>query len=36
MKTLFISDLHLSELRPDLTAAFIHFLEQEAPSAEAL
>jgi UDP-2,3-diacylglucosamine hydrolase len=36
MSTLFISDLHLSEHRPDLTAAFLRFLQQQAPHAQAL
>ncbi|WP_409422841.1 UDP-2,3-diacylglucosamine diphosphatase [Pseudaeromonas sp. ZJS20] len=36
MKTLFISDLHLSEHRPELTAAFLRFLQEEARQAEAL
>lgn len=36
MTTLFISDLHLSDHRPELTAAFVHFLQQDASQAEAL
>ena len=36
MPTLFISDLHLCEHRPELTAAFIAFLEQQASRAQAL
>lgn len=36
MATLFISDLHLDESRPDITALFLHFLETEAANAEAL
>ncbi len=36
MATLFISDLHLSAERPDITALFIHFLNHEARQAEAL
>jgi len=36
MTTLFISDLHLSAERPDITALFIHFLNNEARQAEAL
>ncbi|MFG0833208.1 UDP-2,3-diacylglucosamine diphosphatase [Aeromonas bivalvium] len=36
MSTLFISDIHLSEARPDMTAALLHFLQQEAPGADAL
>jgi UDP-2,3-diacylglucosamine hydrolase len=34
--TLFISDLHLSGARPDITAQFLHFLQTEARSADAL
>jgi len=36
MPTLFISDLHLSGQRPDITRQFIAFLEGEACQAEAL
>jgi len=36
MATLFISDLHLSAERPDITALFSHFLNHEARQAEAL
>ena len=36
MATLFISDLHLSQDRPDITRQFIHFLEDVAPQASAL
>lgn len=36
MSTLFISDIHLSNARPDMTAALVHFLEQDAPGADAL
>ncbi|PCM45460.1 UDP-2,3-diacylglucosamine diphosphatase [Marinobacter sp. ANT_B65] len=36
MTTLFISDLHLEESRPDITGAFLRFLEKEAPGAEQL
>lgn len=36
MTTLFISDLHLDEKRPDIYRAFLHFLEQKAKGAEAL
>lgn len=36
MKTLFIADLHLSEHRPELTAAFLRFLHDDARQAEAL
>lgn len=35
-RILFISDLHLEEDRPELTAAFLDFLRREAPSASAL
>ncbi|SNY55439.1 UDP-2,3-diacylglucosamine hydrolase [Arsukibacterium tuosuense] len=34
--TLFIADLHLSADRPDITAAFLRFLQQQAVKAEAL
>ena len=34
--TLFIADLHLSTGRPDITAAFLRFMEEEAVHAEAL
>lgn len=33
---LLISDLHLEEERPDITRAFLRFLEERAPGAEAL
>ncbi len=36
MSTLFISDLHLDEKRPDIFRAFLHFLETTAKDAEAL
>ena len=36
MATLFISDLHLDESRPDITALFLRFLETEAAQADAL
>ena len=36
MGILFISDLHLEEGRPDITQAFLRFLEQRAAQAEAL
>lgn len=36
MKTLFISDIHLSEKRPDITKRFIRFLHQEATLADVL
>ncbi|GAA3526798.1 UDP-2,3-diacylglucosamine diphosphatase [Zobellella aerophila] len=34
--TLFIADLHLSTGRPDITAAFLRFMAEEAPRADAL
>ncbi|MDR9435811.1 MAG: UDP-2,3-diacylglucosamine diphosphatase [Thiohalophilus sp.] len=36
MATLFISDLHLSDERPEITRLFIDFLQQRASRAEAL
>jgi UDP-2,3-diacylglucosamine hydrolase len=36
MTTLFISDLHLDASRPRATRAFLKFLEDDAPSAQAL
>ncbi len=36
MTTLFISDLHLEESRPDITGAFLAFLNEKAPGAERL
>jgi len=36
MRTLFISDLHLHESRPQLTRAFFHFLHTQAVGAEKL
>lgn len=36
MTTLFISDLHLDEKRPDITAAFFSFLRDQASHAETL
>ncbi|MGL6348346.1 MAG: UDP-2,3-diacylglucosamine diphosphatase [Aeromonas sp.] len=36
MSTLFISDLHLCVQRPDMTAALVRFLEQDASGADAL
>ncbi len=36
MPTLFISDLHLHETRPQITRAFFHFLHTQAASAEQL
>jgi UDP-2,3-diacylglucosamine hydrolase len=33
---LFISDLHLSEQRPEIIQLFLHFLQQTAPQAENL
>ncbi|HAW91491.1 MULTISPECIES: UDP-2,3-diacylglucosamine diphosphatase [unclassified Arsukibacterium] len=34
--TLFIADLHLSADRPDITAAFLRFLQEQAVKSEAL
>ncbi|MEO6171602.1 MAG: UDP-2,3-diacylglucosamine diphosphatase, partial [Arenimonas sp.] len=36
MSTLFISDLHLDESRPAITALFLDFLKHDAAQAEAL
>lgn len=36
MTTFFISDLHLEEHRPDITALFLKFLKNDAPKAQAL
>ncbi|NAW70420.1 MULTISPECIES: UDP-2,3-diacylglucosamine diphosphatase [Vibrio] len=36
MHTLFISDLHLSPARPDITQCFTHFMRTEARDADAL
>ncbi|GGC74350.1 UDP-2,3-diacylglucosamine diphosphatase [Marinobacter halophilus] len=36
MTTLFISDLHLEESRPDITGAFLAFLKEKAAGAERL
>ena len=36
MTTLFISDLHLDERRPQITELFLHFLATEAREADAL
>ncbi|MBC7193300.1 UDP-2,3-diacylglucosamine diphosphatase [Marinobacter sp.] len=36
MTTLFISDLHLEESRPDITGAFLGFLEKRAMGVESL
>lgn len=36
MTTLFISDLHLEESRPDITAAFVRFVDRRAAHAESL
>ncbi len=36
MHTLFISDLHLTPKRPDITQCFITFMREEAPNADAL
>jgi UDP-2,3-diacylglucosamine hydrolase len=35
-RTLFISDLHLAEERPDATARFARFVEETVPGADAL
>ncbi|MGZ5072442.1 MAG: UDP-2,3-diacylglucosamine diphosphatase, partial [Usitatibacter sp.] len=35
-RTLFISDLHLDEARPEATARFERFLGETAPGADAL
>ena len=34
--TYFIADLHLSENRPDISACFLRFLENDAINAEKL
>ena len=36
MTTLFISDLHLEESRPDITEAFLRFLDEKASGVEQL
>ena len=36
MAILFISDLHLSPERPEVTRAFLRFLEEQATTAKAL
>ncbi|GHD46483.1 UDP-2,3-diacylglucosamine hydrolase [Marinobacter persicus] len=36
MSTLFISDLHLEETRPDITGAFLRFLDEKTPGTERL
>lgn len=36
MSTLFIADLHLGDEEPAITAGFIHFLTQQAATADAL
>lgn len=36
MATVFISDLHLTPTRPEISQAFLRFLRDEAPKAEAL
>lgn len=36
MTTLFISDLHLEETRPDITGAFLRFLDQKTSGIERL
>ena len=34
--TYFIADLHLAQNRPDITACFLSFLQNDAPKAQAL
>ncbi len=34
--TLFISDLHLEEKTPSITAHFLYFLKHQAPKADAI
>jgi UDP-2,3-diacylglucosamine hydrolase len=36
MTTLFVSDLHLDDERPELTRAFLHLLQEEGQQSEAL
>lgn len=36
MHTYFLSDLHLNHQQPHITAAFIRFLNEQAPSAESI
>ena len=36
MKTLFISDLHLSEEQPEITALFLRFLDDRVQGSDAL
>ena len=36
MSTLFISDLHLDANLPELTELFVHFMREQAPTADAL
>ncbi|MBS7456530.1 UDP-2,3-diacylglucosamine diphosphatase [Coralloluteibacterium stylophorae] len=36
MTTLFVSDLHLDPARPEITALFLRFLQEEAAGADAL
>ena len=36
MSTLFISDLHLDAALPHLTRLFVHFMREQAPSADAV
>ncbi len=36
MSTLFVSDLHLDPVRPEITALFLRFLREEAAGADAL
>lgn len=35
-KTYFIADLHLNENQPEITQLFVDFMQQQAPTAEAL
>src|SRR5690554_24690 len=36
MRYLFVSDLHLEARRPDITRAFLRFLDEQASQADAL
>ncbi|MFA0698762.1 metallophosphoesterase, partial [Vibrio sp. 10N.222.49.C9] len=36
MRTLFISDLHLTPNRSDMTDAFVRFMREEAPNSDAV
>ena len=35
MSTLFVSDLHLDPVRPEITSLFLRFLREEAAGADA-